>query len=110
MTEPSELIREWISANSYTTYLGGGKGRRVLNGGADLNELLEIERLSSAPTPEMENRCACGRLDLGKYDGLGSTDPKDVRRGSHSRSQCYDMQQRRLQSSSAPKEPDNANL
>jgi hypothetical protein len=54
MTEPSELIREWISANSYTTYLGGGKGRRVLNGGADLNELLEIERLSSAPTPERE--------------------------------------------------------
>ena len=65
---------------------------------------------SSAPTPEGENRCACGRLDLGKYDGLGSTDPKDVSRGSHSRSQCYDMQQRRLPSSSAPKEPDNANL
>src|ERR1017187_7059226 len=65
---------------------------------------------SSAPTPEMENRCACGRLDLGKYDGLGSTDPKDGSRGSHSRSQCYDMQQRRLPSSSAPKEPDNANL
>ena len=59
---------------------------------------------SSAPTPETENRCACGRLDLGKYDGLGSTDPKDVSRGSHSRSQCYDMQQRRLPSSSAPKE------
>lgn len=44
----------------------------------------------------ISNKCACGRLDLGDFDGMGSTYLDDDARGSHSKVQCYDILGRRL--------------
>jgi hypothetical protein len=44
----------------------------------------------------MSDICKCGRLDLGQSFGFGSTDPKAKTRGSHTRDQCYDILNRRL--------------
>ena len=40
-------------------------------------------------------KCSCGRLELGEFDGIGSTDSNSKERGSHTRSQCYDTLGRR---------------
>ena len=41
-------------------------------------------------------KCKCRRVQLGEFDGIGSTDPADPTYGSHSQGACFDTGGNRL--------------
>jgi len=47
-------------------------------------------------------KCRCRRVQLGEFDGVGSTDPESKEYGSHTKDNCYDVGGKRLSKTRRP--------